>query len=180
MKIFENRNDLLDFIGHQSIVCEIGVFKGEFSEIMIKNLNPSEIHLIDTFEGTMCSGDKDGNNIVWTNLNDEYNKLLLKYESNPAVKLHKGYSFDILNKFQDEYFDLIYIDGDHSYDGVKTDLNLSYLKVKKNGYICGHDYTTQMFEGVVRSVNEFCLENNLKINYLTKDGCPSFCIEKTN
>jgi hypothetical protein len=180
MKIIETRNDLLDIIGQQSIVCEIGVFKGEFSEIMIKNLNPFEIHLIDTFEGTMCSGDKDGNNIVWTNLNDEYNRLLLKYESNSAVKLHKGYSFDILNKFKDEYFDFIYIDGDHSYDGVKDDLNLSYSKTKKNGYICGHDYTIQMFEGVVRAVNEFCLENNLRINYLTKDGCPSFCIKKTN
>jgi hypothetical protein len=178
MKIIDTRNDLLDIIGQQSIVCEIGIFKGEFSEIIIEKLKPSEIHLIDIFEGEMCSGNKDGNNIVWTNLNDEYNRLKLKYENDSTVKLHKGYSFDTLKNFQDEYFDFIYIDGDHSYDGVKIDLQLSYLKTKKGGYICGHDYTTQMFEGVVRAVDEFCLEKNLKIDYITKDGCPTFCIKK--
>jgi hypothetical protein len=57
-------------------------------------------------------------------------------------------------------------------------LNLSYNKIKQGGFICGHDYTKVMFEGVVRAVDEFCIEKNLEIKYITKDGCPSFCIIK--
>ena len=178
MEFITTRNDLLDVLDKKNIICEIGVFKGEFSDILLGKLKPTELHLIDIFEGEMCSGDKDGNNIVWVNLDHEYNKLLEKYEKNEIVKLHKGKSFDILNKFQNNYFDLIYIDGDHSYNGVKNDLNIAFDKTKQNGYICGHDYTTEMFEGVVRAVNEFCIEKNLKIDYITKDRCPSFCIKK--
>ena len=36
-----------------------------------------------------------------------------------------------INKFEDNSIDAIYIDGDHSYEGVKNDLELYYPKVKK-------------------------------------------------
>ena len=37
-------------------------------------------------------------------------------------------------------FALIFIDGDHSYDGVRLDLHYFKDSVKKEGVICGHDY----------------------------------------
>jgi hypothetical protein len=178
MEIFENRNDLLNIMDKNLVVCEIGVFKGDFSKIMLDILSPKELHLIDIFDGTMCSGDKDGNDVVWTDLNKEYLNVKNMFLDNKNVYIHKGFSYDILNGFDDNYFDMIYIDGDHSYDGVKSDLNLSFLKIKNGGLICGHDYISSKFEGVVRAVNEFCDDYNLKIKYLTNDGCPSFCIVK--
>jgi len=178
MTIIETRNDLLDIFPSKIKICEIGVFKGEFSKIILEKLSPSELHLIDIFDGMMCSGDKDGNNIIWTNLNNEYIKLLEEYKEDKNVFLHKGNSLNILKNFDDEYFDLIYIDGDHSYKGVKNDLEISFRKVKYGGYICGHDYTLDKFPSVVDATNEFCLMNKLKIQYITKDGCPSFCIIK--
>jgi hypothetical protein len=165
-------------LGKTNIVCEIGVFRGEFSDVILEKLKPTELHLIDVFEGETCSGDKDGNNIIWTNLNYEYERLLEKYRENNSIKLHKGKSLDILSKFENDYFDLIYIDGDHSYDGVKGDLKTAFEKTKRGGYICGHDYTPSMFEGIVRAVNEFCIEKNIKIDFITEDGCPTFCIKK--
>jgi hypothetical protein len=178
MKIFDTRNDFIKTLNKDLIICEIGVFKGEFSKFIFDETNPKELHLIDIFEGMMCSGDKDGNNIVWTNLQDEYEKIVNSYSKNKNVTIHKGNSVDILNTFEDDHLDLVYIDGDHTYNGVKNDLESSYKKVKVGGHICGHDYTSHMFEGVVRAVNEFCDEKKLKINYLTKDGCPTFCIIK--
>lgn len=178
MKILKTRNNLLTEIGQQQIACEIGVFKGEFSEIMLNILQPDELHLIDIFEGKTVSGDKDGNNVILTDLDEEYNKLLDKYYLNDNVIIHKGKSKDVLSTFKDEYFDLIYIDGDHSYNAVKEDLELAYKKVKNEKYICGHDYTKKLFPGVVKAVDEFCNKYNLIINYLTEDGCPSFCIIK--
>jgi hypothetical protein len=176
MIIFDTRDDLIETLPKDMIVCEIGVFKGEFSEKLLTKTNPKELHLIDLFEGVVPSGDKDGNNMVYANLNDEYVILNEKYSINPTVRIHKGNSCDILNNFEDDYFGMIYIDGDHSYEGVSKDLEVSYNKVRPGGYICGHDYTSEMFLGVVNAVDEFCKNNNLEINFLTKDGCPSFCI----
>ena len=89
-----------------------------------------------------------------------------------------GNSVEVLSSFEDEYLDLVYIDGDHSYNGVKNDLNISYKKVKTGGYICGHDYSPDIFDGVVKAVDEFCKQKKLKINYITEDGCPTYCINK--
>jgi hypothetical protein len=168
MIYLETRNDLIKTFEKDLVICEIGVFKGEFSEYILENINPKELHLIDIFDGQMCSGDKDGNNIVWIDLNNQYEILKNKYKDFDNIHIHKGKSIDILKKFEDEYFDIIYIDGDHSFEGVKNDLETSYYKIK-NG---------EKFIGVVRAVDEFCKIKNLNIRILTKDGCPSFCIKK--
>lgn len=178
MIIYETRDELIKNFDKNIKICEIGVFMGEFSKKIFKELIPSELHLIDIFEGEMCSGDKDGNNIIWTNLEQQYTLLRNHFNLNNNVFIHKGKSYEVLNNFDDYYFDIVYIDGDHSYDGVKKDLSVSFQKVKPNGLICGHDYTTKMFEGVVRAVDEFCVEKNVSIKYLTNDGCPSYCIVK--
>jgi len=174
---FETRDDLISTLPKGMIVSEIGVFKGEFSEKLLTKINPKELHLIDIFEGMVPSGDKDGNNMVYADLGNEFKLLYEKYNKNPIVKLHKGFSYNILNNFEDDYFDMIYIDGDHSYEGVTKDLELSRNKIKNAGYICGHDYTTDKFPGVVRAVNEFVDKYGLEIQSITGDGCPSFCMQ---
>jgi len=63
MKIIKTRNNLLKLLPQKLIIAEIGVFEGEFSNIILNECNPNELHLIDIFEGKMCSGDKDCNNI---------------------------------------------------------------------------------------------------------------------
>ena len=157
MIIFETREELLNFLGKDLIIAEIGVFKGEFSKFIFENLNPKELFLVDIFEGYVGSGDKDGNNMQFTNLEKEYESLISYFSQNKNVTIIKENSKNFISLLDDEFLDLIYIDGDHDYDGVKNDLNLSYDKIKNGGYICGHDYVSPRFEGVVRAVNEFCI-----------------------
>lgn len=178
MTIFETREDLLKFLGQGLKIAEIGVFKGEFSKFIFNNLNPKELFLVDIFEGYVGSGDKDGNNMQFTHLENEYNSLISFFKENKNVHIIKENSKNFISSLENEILDLIYIDGDHNYNGVKSDLLISLSKVKSGGYICGHDYVSPRFEGVVKAVNEFCIENKLEINYLTKDGCPTYCIKK--
>lgn len=174
--IFETREEFIKTLPKNIKVAEIGVFKGDFSKFLFECINPSELYLIDIFEGYAGSGDKDGNNMQFTILEEEH-KLLTKYfEGNKNVHIIKGYSSVKLNSFENDFLDLVYIDASHEYQDVKSDLNISYNKVKNDGFICGHDYNESRFPGVYRAVNEFCGEKNLEIKYLTKDGCPTFAI----
>ena len=50
--------------------------------------------------------------------------------------------------------DLVYIDGDHSYDGCREDIRLWQQAVKPGGWLGGHDYSHPRFPGVTRAVRE--------------------------
>ncbi len=52
----------------------------------------------------------------------------------------------------DGYFDIVYIDGDHTYDAVRNDLDAWSSKVRPGGILCGDDYK---WLGVRQAVLEF-------------------------
>lgn len=56
------------------------------------------------------------------------------------IKQHKYYSQDIHNKFDNNKYDFVYIDGDHSGETVARDIKQYFPKIKPGGYIGGHDY----------------------------------------
>lgn len=82
-----------------------------------------------------------------------------------AARIHRGRSADILPNFPDGYFDWIYIDGDHSYEAVVQDLELSRTKVRKGGMIAGDDFTWRPKEGypVKRAVEKFIAKYSLPL-----------------
>jgi predicted O-methyltransferase YrrM len=53
----------------------------------------------------------------------------------------------------DGSLDLIFLDADHSYEAVKTDIDAWARKVRDGGFIGGHDYQLD-HPGVIRAVNE--------------------------
>lgn len=54
---------------------------------------------------------------------------------------------------------LLVIDGDHSYEAVKSDLRLFTPKVRPGGFVFCDDYTVEPYEGVVRAIDEHFREN---------------------
>ena len=63
------------------------------------------------------------------------------------------------NSLPDE-MDFIFIDGDHSYKAVKSDLNNYVPKLKSGGLLTGHDWTSVRGNfGVVKAAEEFLVEN---------------------
>jgi hypothetical protein len=182
-KIFDNRNDMINqLLPKNGVYAELGVFSGDFSENLHSILQPSQLVLIDLFNGVNGSGDHDGNNFKFEDLNVVFNRLV---QTNKFYVM-KGDSVQSLLTFPDQYFDMIYIDGDHSYKGCKRDLEASLLKVKKGGWIMGHDYEMNMNKaktswnfGVKQAVDQFCKTHNLKISAKGMDGCVSYAINLT-
>lgn len=176
MQKFNTRNEMLENLPNGLIMVELGVFEGEFSKEIYKICKPSKLYLVDLFEGYFGSGDKDGNNHHYVQLEDEMVKIKEYFKNDSSVQIIKSSSMDFLKSIPNETLDIIYIDADHSVQGCLDDLNLSYMKIKKGGFICGHDYVNGV--GPFYAVNQFCSEIGLEIEMMTNDGCPSFCIVK--
>lgn len=99
------------------------------------------------------------------------------------VEIHREFSYDAVSLFPDNYFDWIYVDAVHSYEGAKKDLEDFLPKLKDDGILMGHDYANhiaakEMGFGVVEAVDDFCLENNMNFVALTYDAFPTFILTK--
>ena len=173
MKIFVTRTDILHFLPKNLIIAELGVFEGTFSKEIYNICTPKKLYLVDVFKGVHRSGDKDGINYKIINLEESYQNLKEDFNGKD-VEVVRATTEEFLSSLEDESLDAVYIDADHSYGSVLQDLTLSRNKVKKGGYLCGHDYV-QGTEAQL-AVDDFCKQYNLEINIITKDGCPSFCI----
>jgi predicted O-methyltransferase YrrM len=66
----------------------------------------------------------------------------------------RGYSYEVVCKVRNitQEIDLLFIDGDHSYEGVKTDWDLYSPLLKSGSCVVFHDYGWA--EGVIRVVEE--------------------------
>jgi hypothetical protein len=178
MEIIRTREELIKLLPKNSVGAEIGVWKGQFSKILLDTVEPKMLYLIDPWEGDVMSGDKNGNDIVTINLDDYFiSNIIPEFSFIHNCKVLKAES-NILQLFPDEHLDWVYIDGCHEYECIQHDLEVSLPKVKQGGYILGHDFNADFFPGVVAAVNDFCRDNNLTIDYITKDGCPSYLIKK--
>lgn len=165
-------------------ICEIGVFTGDFSNQLLE-LNPGRLVLIDPWVGTVPCADPDGQNLVSEFLPRVYVNLAQHFSQHAQVTVLRGYSHELLPLFPQNYFDLMYIDGDHSYEGVARDLEICWSLTKDGGYICGHDYETNPAKssevwdfGVKQAVDEFCSRRGLRLLGRGWDGQVSFAIRK--
>ena len=64
-------------------------------------------------------------------------------------------------KYWSTPIDFLYVDADHSYDGVWADLTVWYPHVKPGGLIVGDDYASSIYPGVKEAWDEFELLHNL-------------------
>lgn len=139
------------------IVAEIGVRIGEHALGMLEVLDIKELYLIDHsapyVDGTFNMTQKMQNKsykMMFDNLKQYFSKTtFVTRPSEFAATL-----------FPNKFFDFIYIDADHKYNAVKSDLKSWYPKVKVGGYFGGHDYGRAILRGVVMAVDEFLEEHN--------------------
>lgn len=155
-----NRKFLFNILPKYSIGAEIGVHLGDFSQEILNYLSPKELHLIDPWEyqpSTTYKKSLYGGNLSQDEMNQRYRNVVNRFKQNEQVIIHRSYSSDVLRQFSNNYFDWIYIDGNHLYEYVKADLGLSLQKVKIGGYIAGDDYRNGAWwqGGVKQAVDEF-------------------------
>lgn len=70
------------------------------------------------------------------------------------VTIIKDYSFNAISKLNDDYYDIIFIDGNHSYSRVKGDGKLVIPKLKKDRWLIFDDYHPD-WKDSIRAIEEF-------------------------
>jgi hypothetical protein len=165
-KYVDPRTFLLQRFPGGSIGAEIGVHKGEFSEQILRIVKPRKLHLIDPWKyesseeywGTLYGGKGAPGGQV--EMDQRYDDVCIRFHRHirsGRFTVHRGCSAHVCGGFPDEYFDWVYIDGNHVYEFVKSDLELFYPKVKAGGYLAGDDYKLGGWwkGGVKLAVDEF-------------------------
>ena len=132
--------------------CEVGVDGGHNALVMLVCLHIEKLYLID----------------YWKNLRayEEAKKRLVDFTER-TVWLKKM-SVDVTNEdIPRESLDFAYIDGGHTYDVVKMDLQNYWPRIKPDGMFCGHDYMREKW--VRKAVNEFGDARRLRVYYFDQD-----------
>lgn len=130
-------------------VLEIGSYRGESSDIMMSTGKVETLTCVDPWMNGYDDADMASYLTPMTEIERQFDLKVFKYGT--RVTKVKNKSSNVYNTFSDETFDVVYIDGDHTYEGCKLDI-VNYLpKVRKGGFLCGHDVHC---EGVQKAIIE--------------------------
>lgn len=137
---------------------EIGVADGihaiHISQSYCKHPD-SKIYCVDPWqdydEYPEYKGQQD---VAWRTFNININN----YNLEDKCVINRGFSGDIVPTFHDNFFDIIYVDGNHETEFVYKDGCMAFEKVKSGGYIVFDDYLlywSQTMLGIDRFLEEY-------------------------
>ncbi len=160
--------EIRKYLSEPCVCVELGVLDGDFSELLLKYLQPRLLMLVDPFEegGTKY---ESGLSSAYSGDNN-YQKVQERFKNNSLVVIQKDYSYNTVKLIEDNTVDVVYHDASHLYDDIKKDLNEWMPKVKKNGFITGHDMIDIAGFGVIRAVNEFIKEHSFELIIFNENG----------
>ena len=145
-------NDLIDYI--DSIIpvkdltmIEIGSYAGESTEIFAKRFG--KVITIDPHEPNYDDNDSASNS-DFTEVLEKFLERKSKYNNIEYIRMKSDDAINLLKNFK---VDLVYIDGVHTYEQVKKDIENYMPLIKNGGFISGHDFTPG-WQTVVNAVTE--------------------------
>ena len=140
-KVFSSREKILEVLPKNGVCAELGVANGDLSYQILDINKPKKLILVDI--------------VIQKELPIEPD----------VVESIEGDSAEVMNQFEDNYFDWIFIDTEHTEEQTDKELQVCKNKIKHDGYIALHDYIRYIRVddknnyGVVDSVNRFLKEH---------------------
>jgi len=173
---------------------EIGVRTGWNTQMLSQNPHfaKGKLYALDCWREVADEPTFNDKSYPQQALDKQYVDVVQKFAAYPWIEVVRDFSVEGSKRFQDDFFDFIYIDAAHDYKNVKDDLECWWPKLKSGGVFAGHDYFPDhrvwrgVDVGVYKAVNEFCEANGTEVHHTTsveKEGgpgvaCTSFFIVK--
>jgi hypothetical protein len=143
--------------------AEVGVERGRTCRIILHHCGDiiTEYWAIDPWTIVKSGKRQDWSQERWDKIYFHIFKLMKNY---PQLRVLRTTSVKGAEIAQEEglKFDIVFIDGDHSYEMVKADILCWKPLVRKGGLLTGHDYSGARC-GVVRAVNEVLGGDNITL-----------------
>jgi hypothetical protein len=159
------RRRLLAQFPKRGLGAEIGTWKGDFATRLLVSTRPSRLHLIDPWEyrdepaytSALFGGHRDDGHAEMEAIYDSVLERFSAEIERGQVLVRRSRSGAAAAEFDANALDWVYIDGDHTYEAVKADLEAYYRVIKPGGLLAGDDYGLPGWwqDGVTRAVDEF-------------------------
>lgn len=164
---------IVDYFPTGSHFVELGCWKGKSAAYMAVEIANSKKEIkfdcIDIWSETAYLGDNQQKEFG----DDLMNIFLKNIEPvSHLINVKRKDSSTAAEDYADESIDFVFIDADHTYEGVKKDILAWMPKVKVGGILAGHDYGWD--PGIVRACNDIFGEGN----YADDLGCGCFVLQK--
>lgn len=165
------------------LAIEIGVWRGEFSRKILDAIQPQTLCLIDPWKNFDDHDDKAFSGREGDAKMDEIHADVCRlYEAEIAsgqVRVMRQMSGDALKEFGDRTISFAYVDGDHSYEGIRSDLAALFPKMVEGGVMAFDDYHRRGWWGdaVLRAIHEFIGQHPAEVRVLRVIGA-QIAIEK--
>lgn len=138
---WQNKTEIYEFCKlitpiRPEVILEIGTASGGTLFLLTKCSNPNALIIsIDLPEGRFGGGYPYNFKLVYKSFVSNNQKMFLfRKDSHKSSTLRK-----VKKVLNNKFVDVLFIDGDHTYDGVRKDFEMYSPLVKKNGIIAFHD-----------------------------------------
>jgi len=161
------------YLPKHGIGAELGVFKGQFTPVLLQYSDAVKLHLVDPWYLVTPHYHWGGGNPSTIDAMTGILKRWRREIEAGSVLLHVGDDRNILQSFPDHYFDWVYVDTTHQYDHTADELHILRHKVKPAGVIAGDDWypnASHKHHGVFTAVNEFCALQGYSLIYSNADN----------
>lgn len=131
--------------------AELGVWKGQTYLHLLANCDGLKtLYGVDLWE-PQPENEGPENYLDWPHHENERNVRNAAARFGDRAQLMKAWTHEAAAKIPDGSLDFVYIDADHSEDGVRRDIACWLPKVKESGWVLGHDID---WDSVRRAVDE--------------------------
>jgi len=152
-------------------ICELlyKIHKDDFKYIGLDLFEENEENKSEVIPNTNFSNPLKNIYFKYIKKQNPYSKeavedLLKKFKNN--VNLIKGNSNLVLKKIDMSKIDYVFLDGGHTYETVKNDLECCLEVIRSNGTILCDDYNFGHLPDVKNAIDEFVKKNNLNCQIL--------------